>query len=72
MLSSKKSNKFGDTFEAESFDDRSEESGSKNADQLLKSHMRKFYIHNMDTKGIGEIKGLADTGKDLNKRSNKL
>ena len=48
---------YADTFrdEADSFDDRSEESAFKNPEDYLKSHLRNYYHNNMETKVLSEF-----------------
>jgi len=50
---------FADTFkdkeDADSFDDRSEESAFKNPEDYLKSHLRNYYHNNMGTKVLSEF-----------------
>jgi hypothetical protein len=44
-----------DKDEADSFDDRSEESAFKNPEDYLKSHLRNYYDNNMGTKVLSEF-----------------
>ena len=46
--------------EGDSLDDRSSESGYKNAEEYLKSHIRNYYAHNLQTKD-GDGFGRSNT-----------
>ena len=60
QVSNQKSS-YADNFdEGDSLDDRSEESGYKNAEEYLKSHIRNYYAHNLETKD-GDRFGRSNT-----------
>jgi len=48
-----------ETFGQASFEDRSEISQSNATNKYYQSHMRRFYEHHNETKGLGEIQPVA-------------
>ena len=48
-----------DTFGQASFEDRSDVSQSNATNKYYQSHMRRFYEHHNETKGLGEIQPVA-------------
>lgn len=55
QVSNQKSSYADNYDEGDSLDDRSEESGYKNAEDYLKSHIRNYYAHNLQTKNGAEF-----------------